>query len=202
MDQSTKQDIKLSFLVGFFAGILLLPILNNFHIPLNILSGLAVIAGLTVFTPFGYLVAYWLSRRWPVMIQFVKFGIVGGLNSLIYLAVLNLLISATGIVKGLEYSAFISAAFIVAVINSYIWNKFWVFKASQSGGGSGEFVKFFLVNLLGLLINVGAASFVVNVIGAPAGISPSVWANIGAVSAVFITLFWNFIGMKFIVFKR
>lgn len=202
MDQSTKQDLKLSFLVGFLAGILLLPILNNLHFVLNILSGTGIVLGLTLFTPAGYLVAYFLSRRWPVMIQFVKFGIVGGLNSLIYLGVLNLLISASGIAAGLGYTAFVSTAFLVAVTNSYIWNKYWVFKASQSGGGSGEFIKFVLVNLVGFGVNVGAASFVVNVLGAPAGVSASVWANIGAVSAVFITLFWNFIGMKFIVFKR
>lgn len=202
MDQSTKQDIKLSFLVGLFAGVLLLPILNNLHFALTILRSLSIVSGLTIFTPAGYLVAYWLSRRWPVMIQFVKFGIVGGLNSLIYLGALNLLITASGIATGLGYTTFVSAAFIVSVTNSYIWNKYWVFKASQSGGGSGEFIKFVLVNLVGFAINVGAASFVVNVIGAPAGVSASVWANIGAVSAVFITLFWNFIGMKFIVFKR
>lgn len=202
MDQSTKQDLKLSLLVGFFAGILLLPILNNLHFVLNSFSGAGVVLGLTLFTPAGYLVAYFLSRRWPVMIQFVKFGIVGGLNSLIYLGVLNLLITASGIAAGLGYTVFVSMAFLVAVTNSYIWNKYWVFKASQSGGGSGEFVKFVLVNLVGFGVNVGAASFVVNVIGAPTGVSASVWANIGAVSAVFITLFWNFIGMKFIVFKR
>lgn len=202
MDQSTKQDIRLSFLVGLSAGVLLLPILNNLHFSLNLFRGAGIVLGLTIFTPFGYLVAYRLSRRWPVMIQFVKFGIVGGLNSLIYLGALNLLITATGIAAGLGYTAFVSSAFIVSVTNSYVWNKYWVFRASESGGGSGEFIKFFLVNLVGFAINVGAASFVVNVIGAPAGFSASVWANIGAVSAVFITLFWNFIGMKFIVFKR
>lgn len=202
MDQSTRQDIKLSFLVGLLAGILMLPILNNLHFSLTALRAIIVVAGLTLFTPAGYMVAYWISGRWPVMIQFVKFGIVGGLNSLLYLGALNLLITVTGVATGLGYTAFVSSAFVVAVVNSYVWNKYWVFRASQSGGGSGEFIKFVLVNLVGFLINVGAASFVVNVIGAPIGISPSVWANIGAVSAVFITLFWNFIGMKFIVFKR
>ena len=91
---------------------------------------------------------------------------------------------------------------MVAVTNSYIWNKYWVFKASESGAGGGEFVKFFLVNLVGFGINVGTASFIVNFIGVPAGISETLWANIGAVSAVFLTLFVNFIGMKFFVFKK
>lgn len=201
MDQTTKQDIKLSFLVGLSAGILMLPILNNFHFALTGLRVTGIVAGMTIFTPSGYLVAYWLSRRWPVMIQFVKFGIVGGLNALIDLGVLNLLIGLTGVSTGIGYSAFKSTSFLVAVTNSYFWNKFWTFRSTEESS-AGELVKFLLVNLGGFAINVGAASFVVNVIGAPAGISASLWANIGAVSAVFFTLFWNFIGMKFIVFRR
>lgn len=202
MDQSTKQDFKISLLIGIIAGILLLPILPNLGFQLNLAKRLLAVLSLAVFTPLGYLVAYSLSSRFPVIIQFVKFGITGGLNALIYLGALNLLISATGIAMGLYYSLFVSIAFMVAVTNSYIWNKYWVFSASESGGGGGEFVKFFLVNLVGFLINVGTASFVVNAVGAPAGISESLWANIGAVSAVFLTLFWNFAGLKFIVFKR
>ena len=204
MDLSTKKDLKISLLIGLIAGILLLPILPNIAPNLDLSSAkkLLAVSSLALLTLFGYLVAYWLSKWFPVMIQFVKFGITGGLNALIYLGVLNLLISATKIAVGFYYSLFVSIAFIVAVTNSYIWNKYWVFKASESGGGGGEFVKFFAVNLVGFLINVGSASFVVNVIGAPTGIPEALWANIGAVSAVFLTLFWNFIGLKFIVFKK
>jgi len=202
MNLFNKNDLKISTLVGFIAGLLAIPTLQNIGASLDFLKGALVVIGLSVFTPVGYLFACWLSRWWPVMIQFIKFGITGGLNALIYLSVLNLLISTTNIAAGLYYSLFVSIAFIISVINSYLWNKYWVFRASGTDGGSGEFIKFVLVNLVGFLINVGAASFVVNVVGAPGGISGELWANFGAVSAVAITLFWNFIGIKFIVFKK
>lgn len=202
MDASVKKDLKISIFIGIAAGILLLPILPNIAPDLNSTKKFLAALSLALFTPFGYLVAYGLSKWLPVMIQFVRFGITGGLNALIYLGVLNLLISITKIAAGLYYSLFVSVAFIVAVTNSYFWNKHWVFKAGESGGGKGEFFRFFLVNLVGFGVNVGAASLVVNVIGAPAGVPASLWANIGAVSAVFITLFWNFIGSKFIVFRK
>ncbi len=201
MDQSTKQDIKLSFIVGFFAGLLLLPILNNFHVSLTVVRGGAVVLGMTLFTPTGYLLAYWLSRRWPVMMQFGKFGIVGGLNTLIDLGVLNLLIAMTGIASGVWYPVFKSISFLIGVTNSFFWNKFWTFRSTEKAS-AGVLVKFFLVNLIAFLMNVGAASIVVNVIGVPAGVSPKLWANLGAVSAVFISSFWNFTGFKYIVFKR
>ncbi len=208
MSPLDRNDIKISVLVGFIAGLLIIPTLHNIGVNLNFQKSVLAIAGLMIFTPTGYLIAYWLSRWWPVMIQFVKFGITGGLNSMIDFGVLNLLIYIFGIAGGIWYSVFKSISFAVAVTNSYFWNKYWVFSAgggSSSGGKGqaiGEFIKFFLVNLVGFSINVGAASFIVNVIGTPAGISGPLWANIGAASSVFITLFWNFFGSKFIVFKR
>jgi len=42
----------------------------------------------------------------------------------------------------------------------------------------------------------------VNVLGPQFGLSQEIWANIGAIIAAFAALFCNFIGYKFIVFKR
>lgn len=202
MNELNKNDLKISLFIGMAAGVLLLPILPNLGLELSWIKRLSATAGLAVFTPFGYFVAYLLSKWFPVMIQFVKFGITGGLNALIYLGAMNLLISATGIAVGFYYSLFVSIAFMVAVTNSYFWNKYWVFGMAKGESRPGEFIGFILVNLVGFAINVGSASIVVNKIGAPAGFSPELWANIGAVSAVFISLFWNFLGTKFFVFRK
>jgi len=138
-----------------------------------------------------------------------KFILVGILNTLIDLGVLNLLIFITGIASGFGYSAFKGISFIVAVINSYILNKFWTFKSA--GGQPGlpaagrEFGQFFIVSAIGFGINVGVASLVVNVIGNPfaySGVSDTIWANVGALTATFCAMVWNFLGYKFIVFKK
>jgi hypothetical protein len=42
----------------------------------------------------------------------------------------------------------------------------------------------------------------VNVIGAPRGISIKLWANVGAISGAGLTLFTNFFGYKFFVFRK
>ena len=52
------------------------------------------------------------------------------------------------------------------------------------------------------LLNVAWASYMVDVVGAPAGISAKLWDNIAALSSVFLVLTWNFLGMKYIVFKK
>ncbi len=134
-----------------------------------------------------------------------KFILVGILNTLIDLGVLNLLIFITGISAGFGYSAFKGISFIVDVINSYILNKFWTFKSAGDTGRAREFGQFFVVSAIGFGINVGVASLVVNVIGNPfafSGISNTLWANVGALTATFCAMVWNFVGYKFIVFKK
>jgi len=201
MNENTKKDLKISLLIGSVAGVLILPILVNINFPLTLLKSLTVIIGLAIFTAVGYLVGNFISRYIPVIFQFVKFGIVGGLNAMIDLGVLNFLIYLTGIATGIWYSGFKSFSFIIAVVNSYYWNKHWTFN-SENKHSTFEFVEFFLVSLVGFSINVGVASLVVNFVGAPVGVSAGIWANVGAVAAALSALMWNFIGMKFFVFKK
>jgi putative flippase GtrA len=140
-----------------------------------------------------------------IVMQGGKFVLVGGLNTLIDLGVLNLLMFATKIASGPWYSGFKGISFIAAVINSYLLNKFWTFKSKDSTNTGKEFIQFLVVSVLGFAINVGVATFVVNVISpklAYSGVSEVIWANIGAVAATFCAMIWNFIGYKFIVFKK
>ncbi len=201
METLIKKDLKISALIGFSAGILALPTLHNIGVVLNAKIIVLAVASLSILAPLGYWLASWLNRWIPVALQFMKFAIVGGLNTLLDLGILNLEIFIFGVAAGLSYSIFKSVSFLIAVVSSYLWNKYWTFQSHKKTSG-GEVVRFFFVNLVGFAINVGAASIVVNFIGAPAGITPSLWANIGAVSAIAVSLIWNFIGMKFIVFKQ
>ena len=141
------------------------------------------------------------KEKHPFVPQFIRFFCVGLLNTGIDFAVLDLLIYLTGKSNGIYFPIFKSTSFIIAVTNSYFMNKRWTFRSSDVTR-SGEFLKFFGVNIIGWGINVGVATYVVNCVGAPAGFSPVLWANIGALSAVAFTLIWNFIGMKFFVFKK
>jgi putative flippase GtrA len=49
---------------------------------------------------------------------------------------------------------------------------------------------------------VAIASFIVNVIGPQFGISSLIWANIGKIGGIIGAFIWNFLGYKFIVFKK
>ena len=63
---------------------------------------------------------------------------------------------ATGITSGFEIGGVNAPGFAVAVINSYFWNQFWVFKARIRGEGMfHDFPKFLTVMLIGLTLNSG-----------------------------------------------
>lgn len=204
-----KSDIIISLIIGEVAGWLLSAVLKNINITFPVV-GVAPFWIWPVFFPFfclaWFLFAFLLSKKWLVFYQAAKFVLVGGLNFLIDLGILNLLIFLTGIAAGWLYSLFKGISFIVAVINSYFLNKFWTFRrgtAGQSAGKIGkEFLSFLIVSLIGIGLNNLIASLIVNWLGPQWGLSEELWANIGAVTAAFLAMFWNFIGYKFIVFKK
>ncbi len=108
----------------------------------------------------------------------------------------------TGLASGGAFLAFKSISVTLGVINSYIWNKYWTFAAAKSSDARRELVSFMVVTLIAVGVNVAGADVIVNVIGAPSGISSKLWANIGAISGAGLTLFTNFFGYKFFVFRK
>ncbi|MBI1888996.1 MAG: GtrA family protein [Candidatus Spechtbacteria bacterium] len=142
-----------------------------------------------------------LQGKFAVLPQFYKFVLVGMLNTLLDLSVLNALIVMSGISQGWHFSVFKGVSFAAAVVHSYFWNKFWTF-GKKENRGAAEFLQFLLVSVAGLAVNVGIASFFVNVIGAKGGISPQLWANAGALAAIVFSTVWNFVGYKVFVFKE
>jgi putative flippase GtrA len=117
------------------------------------------------------------------------------------MGILNFLIFYTGISAGLPQSAFKGFSFIVAVLNSYIWNKFWTFRRSKSHGVRKEFIQFLIVSIFGFLLNLGVDYVFVNMIHPFGALPAKSWAQFSAMIAAMLALFWNFIGYKFIVFE-
>ncbi len=136
-----------------------------------------------------------------ILFQLLSFAIVGAINTAIDFFVLNLLMWITGMASGVEYSIFKSISFLVAVTNSYFMNKYWTF-GNHEKSTRKELVQFFAVSVIGLFINVGGASLVINLYPTSSGLSLPVIGNIGALAGTLLGLVWNFIGYKLIVFRK
>lgn len=212
-----RKDCLLAALSGMLIGILLLPIINAAKPDfLNFPFGLSIFILFTVATPLGVFIASLIAQKIPVVWQIAKFGVTGVLNFLVDLGVLSLL---TFILKNYfqiessqellnlgffiltAYSIYKATSFIIANINSYFWNKFWTFEKNSTKKTSAEFAQFFTVSIIGFFINVLVASYVFGSFSMP-GLTPEQWGLIGAAVGSIAGLIWNFLGYKFIVFKK
>ena len=195
------RDVKIAALIGLITAVLShASIILIGYTPHPVLW-LAMILGFPAITFFGLLTAIALNGTFPNAIRFAKFAIIGGLSTLINISLLNALFVFTGVTSGELFSAFVAGTFFFGLVNGFFLNKHWAFK-TRTKKIHLEFGKFVLVATGGLFINVVAASFIVNVIGAPSWATATGWANTGAVVAVFVAMMWNFYGYKHFVFKE
>lgn len=144
--------------------------------------------------------------------QFSKFFIVGLTNTGIDFLVLNFLMWITQTYKGTSIVIFGTISFSVAVINSYLLNKYWTFSASvgpaggahkgNAAGAMSEFAKFLTVSVTGLALNISIIYFITTMVNPAFGLIPVLWANFAKVVATGAVLVWNFAGYKLFVFKK
>ncbi|MDP3953808.1 MAG: GtrA family protein, partial [bacterium] len=156
----------------------------------------------TIVFVMGLYLGLWLSRFRHFFISFSRFVMVGFLNAGIDFGVFNFLMFVANIEVGAAVSAFKGVSFVAAVINSYFWNKFWVFEAGATSKTGSEFSKFIVVTAIGLFINVGVVSGILYVYAPQFGFSQLAWNNVAAVAGAAMGLIWNFVGYRLIVFKK
>ena len=194
-------DIILALVTGEVAAWLFYGILKNLGIEIRFVWLILAIL-LPILALIGIWIAFILGKKFLWIFQAAKFFLIGVVATLVDLGVLNLLILVSGIATGLFFSIFKGISFIVATCSKYFGDKFWAFEKMEKAGMGKEFGQFFLVTLVGLVINVGIASLVVNVLGSQFGLTEKLWANVGGIIAAFAAAIWNFLGYKFIVFKK
>lgn len=217
-----RSDIIAALILGEIASWLIISVVKSLIGPeLYDKISTLLFVGLPIAFPILCLVflyiAFWIAKKIETIRQAAKFVLVGGLNTLVDWGVLSFLIfvfrDSFGInsydviisifsVTLVYYSLFKGVSFIVATTNSYVWNKLWTFKRKTTEKTGKEFLQFFVVSILGFLINVGIASAVFKFVSPVAGLGTDQWAIISAAVATAISMIWNFLGYKFIVFEK
>ena len=205
----TKKDFILSVAIGTAVGFLVQPVISNFSEEIASATGVSLIAMrfaaffLFLFgAPAALFIAAYIGRSVRVVYQFAKFASVGTLNSMIDLGVLNLETFLWGILPGpIVFAVFKSISFLASTTNSFFWNKYWTFEASAKPR-AGEVMKFYVVAILGGFLNVAVAT-TVRTVGGSVIPSQNILVNIIAPFAGIFTVFlWNFLGYKYLVFKK
>src|SRR3989338_10168961 len=160
-----RKNLALAFLASTLIAILVIPTIQNLPLPSGVVSlgtmNVALVLGFLALI--GYLTAEVLSKWIPLFRQLGRFAIVGVLNTIVDFAIFNLLISYVGVAEGILADVFKGISFVVAVVNSYYWNKYWTFQVKEKV--KSEVLEFLMISLVGFALNVGTFHVIVNVVG-------------------------------------
>lgn len=149
--------------------------------------------------------SYFWNRAWafgdaetnPVK-NFFRLATIGGLGAVgVILAIVGARLLATPV-----YYSLLLAVFVVFEL--VIWHVFRLSMSKDQGAGQHQFVSFIVVSVIGLIINSGVLALLTvgfhdyaNVLG-----NEDVLKNLAKIAATCVSLIWNFIGYKIIVFKK
>src|SRR3989344_2114598 len=176
-------DLVITLVIAYLIAIFALPTLMNTGYLLKIpFVYLIIYIVFPLITILGMYIANLIAKKMAILWQVAKFALVGVLNTAIDFGVLNFLIFLTNYTQGTGIGLINVPSFSLAILNSYIWNRKWVFEKM----GEGNFFTF-----------VAVTTFI-----PPAfNLSPTVWANVAKVFATVFSMIWNFTGYKLIVFR-
>lgn len=199
-----KRDHKIVALLGFITAVFLSIILINTDIHLSFrgytISRWILYFLLPALEVLAYAFASQLFRHFTTVRQMGRFGIVGLMNFSVDTGLLSFLSAQSGIYSGIGIIPLNTISVAVAIVNSYYWNRNWTF-TSQSQSSRKEFFQFLAVTIGGIIIN-GVLVYVFTTY-APLidSITPERLEVVAKIASTVISLFWNFFGLKFFVFK-
>jgi dolichol-phosphate mannosyltransferase len=94
-------------------------------------------------------------------VQLMRFGAVGASGYVVNLAVYSLALSAN-----VDYRAGATAAFVVALVNNFAWNRLWTFRDARGHLGNQAF-RFVVVSVAAFLLALALLSVLVRDLGSP-----------------------------------
>jgi putative flippase GtrA len=92
-------------------------------------------------------------------------------------------------------------SFIIATLTKYWANKHWAFEKHEKEGIK-EMAQFFIVTLIGLALDLLAFYYFIKIMGPQFQMPVKVWTELSIILAALAAALWNFLGYKFIVFKK
>ncbi len=87
--------------------------------------------------------------------RFLKFAFVGFTGAIVDFGILNLL----RLVFQMPLVWAQGISFTSAVINNFIWNRFWTYPETRKSKYAGQLLKFFIINIIGILIRTPLISW-------------------------------------------
>lgn len=127
--------------------------------------------------------------------------VVGVIGAVVDFGAYNLLNEMVGLKP--ELSGTIS--FVLAICSNFVWNRYWTYPDSRSKPITHQFVQFFIVNVLGIVIRLPIIALTRNPFGEvvedlfslKTATAQTLGNNVALAVAVIIVMFWNFFVNRF-----
>ena len=203
-------DIIFSLITGRVIGFLLSDFLKEWGITIGFYYSLVLWIVLPFFSLFCLWLAYKASTfakasadksdgqgKFLFVFQAAKFVLVGTFATVIDLKIFEFL--------AWFFSAYILAkiiSFIVATFLKYWGNKYWSFQKYEKEDLNKEIIQFFFITLVGLIVDVVSFYYFTKIMGPQFALSNVIWIKLSVIFAGITAALWNFLGYKFLVFKK
>jgi putative flippase GtrA len=197
MRDGMRSDGAVTLAIGVIGGLFIQPILDNLLPGIGLLLRIALFLICALGAPVGYMLAAGLLPRFK---RFMRFALVGALNTAIDLGILNLLLELFGQRRAYLFPLYATLGFFAATLNSYFWNRTWTFEDDHTKGVRSA-VWFYAVSTVGFFVNVGLATGLAR-FGTPPGMTLVLWENIAKIAGIAASLAANFLGYKYLVFSK
>jgi len=138
--------------------------------------------------------------------RFLKFTFVGLTGTIVDFGLLNLL----RIVFKLPLVWAQGISFTVAVINNFLWNRFWTYPESRDKGASWQLMQFFIINIIGITIRTPLISWLdglilnlLNKVKVDVSIENYVISqNLALAVSISAIMLWNYFANRYWTFKN
>jgi putative flippase GtrA len=119
--------------------------------------------------------------------KIIKFGIVGFIGALIDFGVLLCLVEI------FQWPVLVAntLSFLLAVINGFIWNKYWTFRDTGQKH-LRQFLAFLLVSCVGLVLNLLLMKILINL---------GLFYAVAKVLIIIVVAVWNYLANNFFTFR-
>lgn len=145
--------------------------------------------------------AFLIGKKFLFVYQAAKHLLIGALAAVVDIKIFQLSAWIFSLLAIASPMLFKTISFLIATLVKFWGNKHWAFEKHEKESIK-EMAQFFIVTLVGLGLDLAAFYYFVKIIGPQFQMPANVWTELSIILAAIAAFLWNFLGYKFIVFKK
>jgi len=195
-------DGILALLCGAVVGSVISELLQGSRIDLGIHYDVILWLALAVISFISLWLAYLAGRKIPFVFQAAKFFLVGAFATVFDLKLFEFLAWFFGLFLVVNPLVLKGVSFFISTFLKYWANKYWTFQKHGAEDIYQQITIFFIADMIGVFINVTAFYYFTNMLGPQFSMPEAAWVKLSVIFAGLVAAGWNFLGYKFLVFKK